>query len=1035
VLSRTRSRARIGLLLAVAWLLGLLGPATPARAATFTVTDVTDAPQASGFTGQCVSTLGTCTLRAALQAATDVGGANEVHVQVAGTYLLPLGELLFDTTGRSLVLDNTSGGSVVIDANQASRVLHVLGSGSMTVSGVTLQNGRLTTSGGQGGGIFLAGTQTFVLSNSSVLNDSLTGASSSGGGIAVLAGQLTLMNTTVGGNSGVGAGGGLFLSSTVTAAVSNSTFSSNSANGGGGLGGAIRLSNGATLTATNSTFATNSSGFTGGAIENGGASGGLTITNSTFSGNTASLDGAAINGDATVGYSTFAGNSASGGALSGTIQAQATILAHGAQGTNCNGALISLGDNISDDSTCFASPNVVHDRINTDPLLGPLASNGGPTQTHALLAGSPAIDGVTNNACPPPNTDQRGFLRPSGAHCDTGAYEAGATVTLTPTVTATPPATATSTPTALPSSTFVVTTTTDAANVSPGAGTTCMSTLGGGPCTLRAALQAAQNAGGVSTIHLQAAGTYLLTLGELLYDTTGRAVVVENTSGGSVAIDGNLASRVFDLTGSGSMAVSGVTIQNGRVTTASAHGGGILLANSATFTLSNSSVVHNSTTDAGSAGGGIYANLGQLTLANTTVANNTSGASGAGVYSQAATVAVSNSTFSINIVGNGMGLGDGGAIRSSSGTIVVTNSTFQGNQAPTGGAGIETSATLTVTNSTFSGNTSTLNGAAIDAIGGGTVSYSTFAGNSSPDGAVNGPVQLKGTILAHGAQGPNCGGSVTSLGDNISDDSSCFTTPNGINDRINTPPLLGALGNYGGPTQTYPLLQGSPAIDTATHNACPPPSNDQRGVPRPAGTACDIGAFEGVITLTPTPTATPTNTSTPTRTPTPTNTPTATNTSTPTPTNTATPTATRTATGSPAPATPTLTNGPTRTPTSTPPPTATPYPGPNVGVQVTPSGGTLLVTITARDAGCPGGNNQLLSLQFTRLANATADAAISPPTTVNTTPTLVPLPGHPATIQLTVHRTTAGQAATVELTVNDGCGAWPTFVGGGPAAF
>ncbi len=147
--------------------------------------------------------------------------------------------------------------------------------------------------------------------------------------------------------------------------------------------------------------------------------------------------------------------------------------------------------------------------------------------------------------------------------------------------------------------------------------------------------------------------------------------------------------------------------------------------------------------------------------------------------------------------------------------------------------------------------------------------------------------------------------------------------------------------------------------------------------------------------------------------------PTPTLTPTPAPTATSTPTATATA---------------TRTPTSTPSLTATPFPRPDVSVQVAPSGGTLQTTITARDAGCAGGNNQLQQLQFTRLTNALVDVATTPPAHV-AAPITVNLPGHPAAIGLTVHRLTAGQPATVELTVTDGCGAWPTFVGGGPQAF
>jgi hypothetical protein len=103
-------------------------------------------------------------------------------------------------------------------------------------------------------------------------------------------------------------------------------------------------------------------------------------------------------------------------------------------------------------------------------------------------------------------------------------------------------------------------------------------------------------------------------------------------------------------------------------------------------------------------------------------------------------------------------------------------------------------------------------------------------------------------------------------------------------------------------------------------------------------------------------------------------------------------------------------------------------------VQVAPSGATLQSTITARDAGCPSGNNQLQSLQFTRLDNATVDVATSPVTSVSA-PITVSLPSHPASIGLTVYQVTSGQAVTVELTVTDGCGTWSTFVGGGPSVF
>lgn len=102
----------------------------------------------------------------------------------------------------------------------------------------------------------------------------------------------------------------------------------------------------------------------------------------------------------------------------------------------------SLGDNIIGDGNAATAPpfNQTGDQINVaDPGLGPLANNGGPTQTHALVTGSPAIDAVTDGTCPPPATDQRGpgFTRPvdgnssSTAECDTGAFEFGASPPLT----------------------------------------------------------------------------------------------------------------------------------------------------------------------------------------------------------------------------------------------------------------------------------------------------------------------------------------------------------------------------------------------------------------------------------------------------------------------------------------------------------------------------------------------------------------------------------------------------------------------------
>lgn len=212
------------------------------------------------------------------------------------------------------------------------------------------------------------------------------------------AAKLDLKSLTVVNGYGISSGGLYNGGGTVT--VTNSTFRGNSAtDNGGGL-----LNGGGTVTVTNSTFYGNSAASGGGGLYNTG--GIVTITNSTFSGNSASSGGGLYN-------------------LAGTLELVSSIVANSPNGGDCNnngGNLDPAGVNLVRDGTCGASSDPAH-FITADPLLGPLANNGGPTQTLALKKGSPAIDAVTVGPCPPPATDQRGVKRPQGAHCDIGAYE------------------------------------------------------------------------------------------------------------------------------------------------------------------------------------------------------------------------------------------------------------------------------------------------------------------------------------------------------------------------------------------------------------------------------------------------------------------------------------------------------------------------------------------------------------------------------------------------------------------------------------
>ena len=218
-------------------------------------------------------------------------------------------------------------------------------------------------------------------------------------------------------------------------------------------------------------------------------------------------------------------------------------------------------------------------------------------------------------------------------------------------------------------------------------------------------------------------------------------------------------------------------------------------------------------------GWGVTFNLNALTVARgyTNIAND----GGSGIKNNHGTVKVSHSAFSDN---QAAGTGLGGGILNYVGTLTVSNSTFSGNVAYRGGGIINESGTVTVVNSTFSGN----------------------SGNEYGGGIFNeDSLTLKNTILANNPTGGNCDndGTITDGGGNLEDANDCgFSTS-----LTNTDPNLGALADNGGPTQTFALAADSPALDAGDDTICaaaPVNNHDQRGVTRPQGTHCDIGAYE-----------------------------------------------------------------------------------------------------------------------------------------------------------------------------------------------
>lgn len=248
----------------------------------------------------------------------------------------------------------------------------------------------------------------------------------SGGGIKN-DGEMTIINSIISNNSSVmeqqGAGGGIGNYGMMT--ITNSTISGNSAWYGGGI------ENDGWLYLNNSTVSGNFAHNAGGGIEDYGNI--MRIINSTISGNSSDYSGAGIENWSSLELynSTISNNSAvhSGGGIenyAGTIIYYNTIIANSTGGDCYNVPLgqytgvIWSRNSLTEDGSCSAA-------LSGDPRLGPLASNGGPTQTHALLPGSSAIDTGYDPYCAwqwwTNNLDQRGATRPQGAHCDIGSYE------------------------------------------------------------------------------------------------------------------------------------------------------------------------------------------------------------------------------------------------------------------------------------------------------------------------------------------------------------------------------------------------------------------------------------------------------------------------------------------------------------------------------------------------------------------------------------------------------------------------------------
>jgi hypothetical protein len=393
-------------------------------------------------------------------------------------------------------------------------------------------------------------------------------------------------------------------------------------------------------------------------------------------------------------------------------------------------------------------------------------------------------------------------------------------------------------------------------------------------CTLQAAIEESNALPGVQGIRLPA-GTYTPQAG-FAFSVTDPLVLIAPAGAEQTVIQGNGSTAIYTgfdavLTMVGTTVLGQPTPPSGCGIHATADARFIetlvrdhlgvacsVFVDGADLFMMDSVVLNNSTSLTG--GGGIQVEGGMLTLIRGLVSGNTTTAEqGGGGIAVEGSVLLIDSEVSGNSATN-----EGGGIRQLPGTssfggvVTLVRSLIERNHSASQGGGLflVDFGPHSIVNSTISGNTVSSafpGGAGIRMPTGpaSRIQSSTIVGNHSTSSLVpanlSGAVEMLGSIIAAAGTGaPNCAAVINTLGANVSDDDTCFSTDAGIGDQANIDPMLTSLSTGLG---HYPL-PGSPAIDTGDDATCPP--NDQLGNPRPIDgnddsiARCDIGAIEAL---------------------------------------------------------------------------------------------------------------------------------------------------------------------------------------------